>query len=170
MLFEDFYKHMLTNVSFSGNFGFDWVFNTFPFNFFGFEIEPTYWQAAVIIILLFLLIFTLARVRYLYVHWSLGSSAWAMLLWGFLLAIILEGLILFSGKTILIHILGWENIPQPVGLFLDSGKEKFLQVLGVTDNSYERKVLNLNYQEVVQSFRNLSDFEKKKARIFICEP
>lgn len=170
MLPEDIlYTQQLPNIN-SASSAVGFVSRTFPLTIFGLEIEPTYWQAAVIIFLLFLLVFTLARIRYLYVHWSLGSSAWAMLLWGFLLALVLEGLILVSGKTILMSVFGWRNPPQPVDILLSTGREKFIQVLGVEDEAKKNQNLKTNYQTVVLDFRSLPEEERKKAKVFICEP
>jgi len=64
----------------------------------------------------------MARVRYLYVNWSLGRSAIAMLFWGFLLAIIFEGFLIISGRTILTEILGWDNPPKPISTIIDIGR------------------------------------------------
>ncbi|MCS7092035.1 MAG: hypothetical protein NZM26_01640 [Patescibacteria group bacterium] len=170
MLPEDIiYTQKLPDVDPAGSAA-NLALKTFPLTIFGLEIEPAYWQAAVIVILLFLLVFTLARVRYLYVHWSLGSSAWAMLLWGFLLALILEGLILVSGKTILMNVLGWRNPPQPIDSLLETGRAQFIKVLGAEDEVKIRGTPKPTYQSVVKDFRDLSDFDRKKAKAFICEP
>lgn len=97
---------------------------TFTFNIGKMEIAPTYWQAGAIIFLLFLLLMTFARVRYLYVNWSLGKSAIAMLFWGFLLAIIFEGFMLIAGKTLFTEIFGWQNAPKPISAFIDLGRDR----------------------------------------------
>lgn len=170
MLPEDIiYTQKLPSVDPAGS-ATDFALKTFPMKLWGMDIEPTYWQAATIVLLLFLLVFTLARVRYLYVHWSLGSSSWSMLLWGFLLAIILEGLVLVSGKTILMNVLGWKNPPKPISTALDTSREQFIRVLGAEDEVPKKLEEKPSYQSVVENYRELPDSEKKKASVFICEP
>ena len=129
----------------------------------GLEIEPTYWQAGTILILIFLLIFTFARVRYLYVHWSLGRSAWAMLFWGFLLAVILEGFLILSGRTILTEVLGWKGAPKPISTLLAISRNKLVDVLGVTEEIP-------SYESVVGDYDELSVDEMDEVKSFICQP
>ena len=129
----------------------------------GLEIEPTYWQAGVILILVFLLIFTFARVRYLYVHWSLGKSAMAMLFWGFLLAFIFEGFLILSGRTLFTEVLGWKSAPKPINTLLAISRNKLVDVLGVTEEIPTR-------QSLVSDYESLSPEEKDDVKNFICEP
>jgi len=130
------------------------------------NIAPTYWQAAAIIFLLFLLVLTLARMRYLYLHWSFGKSSIAMMFWGFLLALIVEGFLLIGGRTLLTEIIGWRNPPKPISTALDSGRAKLVNVLGEESGQVEP----VTYSSVVSNFQLLSSSEKEKARTFICEP
>jgi hypothetical protein len=142
---------------------------SFSMNLWGMEIEPTYWQAITIVILIFLLIFTLARVRYLYVHWSLGKSSISMVFWGFLLALILEGFLLLSGKTMLAVVFGQNNAPKPISTALDVGRNQFIKVLGAEDDVIQKKEVAPNYQSVVKDYKLLDDSESAKAKVFICE-
>ena len=134
------------------------------------NIAPTYWQAAAIVFLLFLLVLTLARMRYLFVHWSLGKSAIAMLFWGFLLALIVEGFMLIGGKTLLTELIGWKNPPKPISTALDLGKTRLVNVLGEDDEVEFSTLPASTYSSVVENFQLLSSSEKEKARSFICEP
>ena len=143
---------------------------TFNFKVGQVNIAPTYWQAAVIVFLLFLLVLTLARMRYLFVHWSLGKSAIAMLFWGFLLALIVEGFMLIGGKTLLTELIGWKNPPKPISIALDSGRTKLINVLGEDDEVEFSTLPASTYSSVVENFQLLSSSEKEKARSFICEP
>lgn len=141
------------------------------YNVRGLYIEPTYWQAGAIVILLFLLVFTLARLRYLYVHWNLGKSSISMLFWGFLLALIVEGFLIIGGRTILTEIIGWENAPKPLGTALDAGRQRLANVLGVTDTVPETSAKeNPTYQSVVSDFENLSGRDRESAKSLICNP
>lgn len=140
------------------------------YNIRGIEVEPTYWQAGVIVLLLFLLVFTLARVRYLYIHWSTGKSATAFLLWGFLLAILVEGLLMVGGRTLFTTLLGWENAPKPISTALNLGREKLVDVLGVEEEIINVSAGNFTYQSVIGNYQSLSDEEKETVRFFLCQP
>lgn len=141
------------------------------FTLWGLEIYPTYWQAVTIVILLFLLVFTLARMRYLYVHWHLSKTSLAMLFWGFLLTVILEAFLWLSGRTVLTTVLGWKNPPKPIAATLDTGREKLVKVLGdevEVDNAKAEEPPS--YQSVVFDYKELSDQDKVTVQKFVCEP
>ena len=106
--------------------------------------------------------FTLARMRYLYVHWSMGRSAWAMLFWGFMLAIIIEGLLIFSGRTLFTEVLGWKGAPKPISTLLTISRNKLVDVLGVTEEIP-------TYQSVVGDYESLSTKEMEDVKKIICE-
>ncbi len=141
------------------------------YNFKGIYIEPTYWMGAVIVLLIFLLTFTLARIRYLYVHWSLGKSTISFLFYGFLLAIILEGFFILGGRTIFTEILGWKNAPKPIGTLLDLGRNKLAQTLGIYQEIPESKAdAASSYQKIIDDYQKLSEKEKDQLKVFICSP
>lgn len=129
----------------------------------GLKIEPTYWQVAVMVVLIFLLVFTIARMRYLYVHWSLGKSAWAMLFLGFILAIVIEGLLILSGRTLLTEVLAWKGAPKPISTLLTLSRNKLVDVLGVTEEIP-------TYQSVMGDYESLSTTEMEDVKKFICQP
>ena len=141
------------------------------YNIKGIDVEPTYWMAIAIVVLIFLLLFTLARVRYLYVHWNLSKTSLAFLFYGFLFALILEGFLIIGGRTLFTEIMGWKSAPKPISTFLDAGREKLVDVLGVTEEipaSYARETPT--FQSVVGDYENLSLEDKESVKIFICEP
>lgn len=141
------------------------------YNIKGIYIEPTYWMAGVIVLLIFMLLFTIARIRWLYVHWNLGRPAYSMLFWGFLLALIFEGFLWISGKTILTEILGWKNAPKPISTALDVGRERLMNVLGESQEIPESVASEPpTFQTVVSDFQNLSDEDAEQVRSFICRP
>jgi len=141
------------------------------YNIKGIYVEPTYWMAGVIILLAFLLIFTLARIRYLYVHWNLGKSAISMLFWGFFLAIIFEAILVLSGRTLFTEILGWQKAPKPISTLLEISRAKVAQVMGVSDVKQGSENLKpQTYQSVLEYYENLPSYEKEKLKTFICEP
>lgn len=136
-----------------------------------FEIEPTYWQAAAIIVLLFLLVFTLARLRYLYVNWHFDKNSFAMLFWGFLLALIVEGFLMIGGRTLFTEILGLKNVPKPISTILNIGRNRLITVLGVSDqvpSSVAKE--DLKADDLFKEFNNLSPSEAEKLYREICKP
>ncbi len=133
-------------------------------------VDATYWQAGAIILLLFLLVFTLARLRYLYVHWSLGKSAIAMLFWGMVLTVIIEGFFILSGKTIFTEILGMKNVPKPFSTILAIGREKFVNVLGEeSETSVSYTESKLNSDQMYSLYVNMDEVEAQKLWGIICE-
>lgn len=144
------------------------ISKTIPFNVGKLEIAPTYWQAGLIVLLLFVLVFALARLRRLYVNWSLNSFLPAVGL-GFLLALIFEGFMIISGKTVLIALLGWKNAPKPISTALDEGRSELVKVLGVSENISVTEMEN-DYRKVISDFVNLNDEDKQKVNKYICTP
>lgn len=142
---------------------------TFPLKIRNFDIEPTYWQAFTIVFLIFLLVLTFARVRYLYVHWSLGKQSLSFLFWGFMIALILEGFVIISGRTLLTEVFGWKNAPKPLSTALDAGREKLVDVLGVTDeipNASAKQ--SISSESVIEDFESLSSNESVKVINALC--
>lgn len=141
------------------------------YNIKGVYVEPTYWMAIVIVILIFLLLMTIARVRYLYVHWNLSKTSLSFLFYGFLFALIIEGFLILSGRTLFTEILGWKNAPKPISTLLETGREKLVDVLGVTEevpSSYAQ--VPPSFQSVIGDFENLSIDDKENVKSFICKP
>lgn len=97
----------------------------------GVTIYPQIWQAGLIIILLFFLVLTMAQVRRHFMEWSF-KGAWFGIFLGFILALILEGLLLVGGRTIVTEVLGWRDAPKPVKTALDAGNDKLREVLGTS--------------------------------------
>lgn len=141
------------------------------YNIKGIYVEPTYWMAGAIVLLIFMLLFTLARIRWLYIHWSLGKSSYAMLFWGFLLALVIEGFLWISGRTILTEILGWDNAPKPISTALDVGRERLVNVLGETEEIPESMASESpTYQTIISDYENLSSNDKESVKTFVCQP
>ncbi len=137
----------------------------------GIDIEPTYWEAAAIVFLIFLLILTFARVRYLFIHWSISKPSISMIFWGFLLALILEGFLIIGGRTMLTEVLGWKNAPKPISTALDAGRSKLVEVLGVTKEVPESVAKDTpTYQSVIGDYESLSSEDKEVVGNFICKP
>ena len=141
------------------------------YNIRGIYVEPTYWMAGAIVLLIFLLLFTVARIRWLYVHWNLGKSSMSMLFWGFLLAFIVEGFFILGGRTLFTEILGWKSEPKPISTLLDISRAKMIGVMGVTDEIPDSSAKEPpTYQSIVGDFESLSSDDKEAAKNFICAP
>ena len=127
------------------------IFNkTFKFDVGKLQIEPSYWQAAAIVFLVFLLILTLARLRHMYVGWSLKSFL-PSIVFGFILAIIVEGFLIVGGKTLFIDIMGWENAPKPISTLLDIGRTKLVKVLGEKSENEQEEEDFFSSDEVIKA-------------------
>lgn len=137
----------------------------------GLYIEPTYWQVAAIVFLLFLMLLTLARMRYLYVHWHMGRQNISMLFWGFLLALLFEGLLIISGRTMFSEVVGWKNAPKPISTILDITRNKLVAVLGITSEIPESTASEKpTIESVIKDYENLSAPEKDGIKSFVCQP
>src|SRR3989344_8093976 len=138
------------------------------YNIRGIYVEPTYWMAGAIVLLIFLLLFTVARIRWLYVHWNLGKSSMSMLFWGFLLAFIVEGFLILGGRTLFTEILGWKSAPKPLSTLLDISRTKMVDVMGVTDEMPSSSAKEQpTYQSVVGEYERLSGDDKETVKNFI---
>lgn len=133
-----------------------WDFKIFE----GMYFSPGYAHAGAIVFLIFLLILSFARLRRMYVHWSLKGSV-GMVTMGFILALILEGFLILSGRTIFTELLGWRNPPKPVANVLDAGRSKAIDTLGVTDGES-------SYELIIQSYQSLSSEEAEAVKKTIC--
>lgn len=146
------------------------VVNTFNFKLGSVNFTATYWQAAAVVGLVFLLFLTIARIRYLYVHWSLGKNAIAFLFWGFLLTIIVEAFFIIGGRTLFTEILGWKNPPKAVSTALDFSRDKVISVLGVTEEIPESFADSPpEPEDLVELFENMTSEEKEQVQSSICD-
>lgn len=151
----------------------DEIQKLFSKNFELFEVKgvvfaPNILQAVAIVFLLFLLVFTLARLRHLYVKWSF-KTAYAFILIGFLLALILEGFFILGGRTVLTEILGWKNPPKPIESALDFGRERMVEVLGVrkeVPSSFANE--NSTSEDLLNLLDSLSQQDLEKVRLKVC--
>jgi hypothetical protein len=96
-----------------------------------FSLPFTSVQAIAIVVLLFVLVLTLAQVRRHFVDWSFKGAVFGIF-FGFLLALILEGFLILGGRTAITGVLGWKNPPAIISVALDAGRNKLIQVLGIT--------------------------------------
>lgn len=139
----------------------DLINKTFKFKVGSWDIAPTYWQAVAIVVLLFLLVWTLARLRHMYVGWSL-KGLWPSVLFGFILAVILEGFFIIGGKTLFTELLGWKNPPKPISTALDEGKSKLVNVLG-------EETEDVSVESIIIDYSSLSSKQAREVVSQICE-
>ena len=140
------------------------------FTFGNLVISPSYIQAGAIILLLFFLVLTLANLRRHFLNWSIKGSMFGIF-WGFVLALLLEGFLIIGGKTVLTEIIGWKNAPKPLVNVLDLGREKLVNVLGITSeipSSYADSIITSD--KVLDSFRKLDTKQTEQVRSIICNP
>ncbi len=141
------------------------------YNIKGIYIEPTYWEAAAVIVLVFLLILTLARLRYIYVEWHFDRHNLSFLFYGFLLALITEGFLLLSGRTLFTQLLGWRDAPKPIGTALDLGREKLVNVLGDQTKIPDSAASEMpTLKKLMTDYDSLSDNDKTEVQLRICKP
>lgn len=94
-----------------------------------------------------------------------------MIFWGFLLAWVVEGFFLIGGRTFFTEILGWENAPKPISTALDAGRQRLVDVLGVTDKvpgSYAQEPSSPS--TVINQYQTLSPGAQDEVRANICIP
>lgn len=94
----------------------------------GFVFSPNYLQAGAIVLSLFLLILTFGMLRHRYTHWTIKGILPGVAL-GFFLALFVEAVLLVSGTTILIELLGWKNPPKPVSNVLGASRESLQELI-----------------------------------------
>jgi hypothetical protein len=136
----------------------------------GLTFAPTYLQAILIAVLIFLLILTLGQLRRRLVNWQLGGII-PGIIFGFTMAVILEGIFVLAGRTILTEVLGWENAPKPIVNALDAGRGRMAKVLGVTQEVPPSEAADKPTLESVKSqFETLSSSEKESFKSAICKP
>ena len=145
-------------------------FKSLDFDIGGVSFSPSVYEAIAIVFLLFVLVLSLARLRHMYIRWSLsGWHAWFFM--GFLFALILEGFFILGGRTFLTGVLGWKSAPKPILSVLDAGRAKLVNVLGADDevpSSSAREKVSL--ESVVSDFQSLTPDEARETRSLICEP
>ena len=127
-----------------------------------------YWQAIAVAVLVFFLIFMLAKYRRHTADWSLKGAVFGVF-FGFLLALILEGFLIIGGRTALTSVLGWKNPPPQIASVLDTGREKLVQVLGITSpipSSFAKD--SPSVQGAIEVLQSLNPDDSEKVRVIFC--
>jgi len=141
----------------------------FNFNLGNFSFSVLYIEVAALVFLIFLLIVTMAQLRRHNIDWSIKGILFGTI-FGFLLALTLEGFLITKGGTVLTGILGWKNAPAPISIALDAGKSKLIQVLGASDQTSPALVKeNSTVTGAVQVLQSLDPADIKKVKTIFCQ-
>lgn len=146
------------------------LFTPFNFNVGTINLSTNILQAGAVVFLIFLLVVMLAQMRRRFVDWHMDGAVGGIA-FGFLLALILEGLLIISGRTFLTETLGWKNAPKPISNVLDAGRGKLVDVLGTTgeipvSNASEKATIG----GIMQNYEELSVSEQESLQSLICTP
>ncbi len=135
-----------------------------------FDLTFSYWQLALIALLIFLLFLSLARVRHLFLHWSFGKNSLSFFFWGFLAALILEGILVLVGRTAFTESVG-KNLPKPVAGLVETAGEQLTKVLGEKTQVEMTKANGVeNAENFIKAFLVLPSDQKKQVKEKICSP
>ncbi|KKQ23340.1 MAG: hypothetical protein US36_C0002G0065 [Candidatus Wolfebacteria bacterium GW2011_GWC1_37_10] len=104
------------------------AFKTFDLKLGGLTVSPNYLTAFFVVLLVFLLVFSVARMHHLFIKWSFRGSIIGVVV-GFALALVIEGFFILSGTTILTATLGWKNAPKPIAKVLMESRVKLQDVI-----------------------------------------
>lgn len=104
------------------------AFQTFTLNIGGLIIKPNYIQAFFVVLLIFLLVFSMSHMHHMFIKWSFKGSIVGLVI-GFVLALVVEGFFVISGTTILTSVLGIKNAPKPVAKALQDSRAKLQTVV-----------------------------------------
>ncbi len=134
------------------------------------NFSPNVIKFGAIVLLLFILVLTLAKVRRHFMDWSFKGALFG-LFFGFLLALILEGFLIIGGRTAVTEILGWKDAPKPIQVALDSGKTELIRVLGIKDEIPTSAAKeNTTVQGAIETLQSLNPNDIKKVKTLICQP
>jgi len=144
--------------------------NDFTYRIGKIDFSASYFQAGLILFLIFLLLLSLARVRHMFIKWSLGKHSIAIFIWGFIVALIVEGFFVLAGRTMFTELLGWKNPPKPISTFLDIGRNRLAQVLGESVEIKTSEAKESASETLIKLFFSLSKSDKEKVKAEICRP
>lgn len=132
--------------------------------------STNYVQATLIVVLIFLSILVLSKLRHYIVKSSFQASFIGILI-GFVLALIVEGFFLIWGKTLLTETLGWKDAPKPLKTAMELGREKFVSVLGVSSEKQQAVIFSdPKVEDAIDVIQSLDPNENKKIKDIICTP
>lgn len=134
------------------------------------QMPVPYWEAILIVALVFVLVLSLAEFRRHKMNWSFSGALFGIF-FGFLLALFLEGFLIIGGKTALTSVLGWKNPPPYISNALDAGRSKLVQVLGISTANIPSSFAKESYtvQTTIQVLQNLTPSDTKTVKAIFCK-
>ena len=135
----------------------------------GFIFQFSYFQAGLTALLIFLLILTLGQLRHRFVSWQ-ASGVMPGIMFGFTIALILEGILILAGRTILTEVLGWKDAPKPISNALDAGRKQMVHVLGVTDQIPSSMASETpTVGKMMSLYNEMDQQDKESLQSIVCE-
>lgn len=126
-------------------------------------------QVGLVILMIFLLIYSIGHLRHTYVGWSFKGMIPGIGM-GFILTLILEAILILGGRTAFTELLGWKNPPKPIARVLDSGKAKIVTVLGSQSEVPLSEAANKSTAtKIMSQISSLEDTERNELKRLFCE-
>lgn len=149
---------------------FEILYGSFNLNLGKWQIPVPYWEAVLIVALIFVLVLSMAEFRRHKMKWSFSGALFGIF-FGFLLALFLEGFLIIGGKTALTSVLGWKNPPPYISDALDAGRTKLVQVLGINTTNIPSSFAkeSSTVQTTIQVLQNLSPNDTKTIKAIFCK-
>ncbi len=134
----------------------------------GVVFSPTYLHAGIVVLCLFLFIFTFGLIQRHQTQLTMKGIMPGIAL-GFTLALLIEAVLLVGGKTAITELLGWKNAPKPISNAIEISRSRFVEVLGVNSSIPEGKAQEkFSAEELIQRYEELPDSEKENLKKLIC--
>ncbi len=133
----------------------------------GLTFRLSYLQALGMAGLIFLLILVMGQLRHRFAHWQMGGVMPGVF-FGFAIALVLEGIFIIAGRTIVTELVGWKDAPKPIVNVLDAGRSRLVDVMGEVDEvpvSSARSPLD----KILLDWKNLTPEEQADFRSQICK-
>ena len=78
---------------------------------------------------------------------------------------------IISGKTAFTEIIGWKSAPKPILNVFEAGRNKLVQVMGVSDTIPSSKAKSAaTKDEVLEGYQSLNPSDSASIRKMICAP
>lgn len=134
----------------------------------GIVFSPNLLHAGFIVLGVFLALIIFARMRKRESDMT-TKAVLPAIAFGFVLAIILEAVLLVGGRTIFTELLGWKNAPKPLSNALDASRAKLVEVMGVTDPVPDSLAETPHSaEEMVVFYDSLDESNKKDFLLQVC--
>lgn len=137
----------------------------------GFSFSPSFLQAAIIVVLVFLLAITLGFARQHMLTWSFKGAHFGFL-FGIIFILILEAIFLVGGRTALFEASSNQRIPPNLRSFVEQGRKNLVGVLGLSVEQIPPTVAQEepSAQSIIEGFQTLSPDQAQTVRSAICQP